>query len=567
MCDVLTAQHPRSRPAFPSACRQAQRGVLLISALVMVIVFGAMLTMWAQRESAATRVERARTIGDALAVLGNGLDDYIKTNHRAIVANTSIQSSNTPAVTISTPRVITAQKLVSFMALRGVGDRPPHMRKGEYKIEIAVSQPVSANVSADTQRVTALLYIDAPVQHRGRLDLLMAKTAAKQMGRHGGMTDAANPDVVTFNDSTNQVLAPVDNPVGKDPSGNSIAGILVRRAGDVLSSSNEDYLPRNGSLPMTGSLDMGGRSIHNVHEFESSGRMWLKGGANTYDKLGLWVGDWKGNNPVGTPRGIKASGSITSLGTLYGEQAIIGRGEYGTEIQEEGINTSSIWARSFGGNRPSGMATGTGRHGDVYASHDVKAGRSIHADGNIRVGKGLLVGYANGTDWGNPGELWTSAGATINGLLSARGGGMVQMPIYENRLGAQYSLDLSVHKNRDDDNELNKGDTSHMPLASANVELVAKLYRIELAAATGLGGANEAQQNAWVDVPLGKWLICSGSVNEYLEQRPNHPVLARLGMTSNHDWSLKYRPLWSVTDPARFFFISCFGKLRKSIAS
>lgn len=233
-------------------CRKrAQRGYLMISAMIVLFVTAALLTLYVERETERSRLEKGEQAGYALRTFGSALGIYIEKNYARLAAST-------PGVPgIADALQPTASELIQLLNIRGVAATPHFVANASYRFE--VSFPASCSSSqkrADPAcRPLGLAYIDAPLMRGNQVDYVALARAARVMKGHGGYSRPENAAHFAFPDSGPTPPIPIANPTRR-------VGILAWR-GDALSggmggSDDEESLKVNGSNRMKATLRLDG---------------------------------------------------------------------------------------------------------------------------------------------------------------------------------------------------------------------------------------------------------------------------------------------------------------------
>ncbi|MCA7000042.1 shufflon system plasmid conjugative transfer pilus tip adhesin PilV [Dickeya solani] len=150
-------------------------------------------------------------------------------------------------------------------------------------------------------------------------------------------------------------------------AGINAAGLLAYRVG-YDSSMYSVYLRRDGTLPMTGDLNMGGQNIYNAQNITAAGITTseaLKSMGETQVGTTITVG---GNANIG--------GDITASGNIFSTHTITANGSISTG--------DSLYARNsiYTGSESSTKAY-MNKDGNIYGSGNAQLDGNINANGNI----------------------------------------------------------------------------------------------------------------------------------------------------------------------------------------
>lgn len=203
--------------------------------------------MWAlfQQVSAG----RAESQGDLVRTVSLAVQTYATENHRNILEGTAVAGVSTPLrPTLAELRALGyLSSTFSDRSLYGTG----------YRVQLALSPSGCLPPLCD---LTGLVSLDAPlVGASGRVEWVALGTAAQRIGGAGGFSSATTPTLITGLGASWSAT----NPMG------SVAGILAAR---VSYNSREmgSMMRRDGSLPMTDTLRMGGNMISGLRTIASA---------------------------------------------------------------------------------------------------------------------------------------------------------------------------------------------------------------------------------------------------------------------------------------------------------
>ncbi|GKW20746.1 shufflon protein [Pectobacterium araliae] len=199
----------------------------------------------------------ADTVGSQMKQMGEAVNRYISIRYDKLstLSSSSSQTSDPgPRTCSSTGCEITYQTLVNE-GLLPAGHTGVNMQKSSYKIMLKRAGTVP-NYVINGVIITTFPWIEGS---RVRYDLL--GKAMQTAGIDSGMTQsAAVASGMGGQWTENQ----------SNYAGISAAGLLAYRVG-YDSSMYSVYLRRDGTLPMTGDLNMGGQSIKNAKDITASG--------------------------------------------------------------------------------------------------------------------------------------------------------------------------------------------------------------------------------------------------------------------------------------------------------
>lgn len=194
--------------------------------------------------------------GDLMNALKGAVSTYIANNYSALVNGTAVAGvANAYAPT------------VAELQNPAVSNLPPGFNANSllgpaYVVQIAKSPAACTPPACD---ITGMAYLNGAVidSSNGRVDGARLGIALSQIGGDGALSDSMDPANVRGIGGAFTIA----NPAG------SVAGVLAVRTG-YGSSAFSQFLRRDGSLPMTGALNMGSKDII------SGGGATFQGGSN-----------------------------------------------------------------------------------------------------------------------------------------------------------------------------------------------------------------------------------------------------------------------------------------------
>lgn len=388
----------------------------------------------------------AQAVGTQIKQMGEAVNRYISIHYDKLstLSSSSSQSSDPgPRACSANGCEITVQTLINEGLL------PPsytgiNSYKSSYKILLKRSGIVPNFV------INGLITTTAPWMegNNTRYDLL--GKAMQAAGIDSGMTQSATL-ASGYSGSWSE----------KSSSFNNITkpGQLAYRAG-YNSSLYSVYLRRDGTLPMTGDLNMGGRSINNAQDITAAGTInagILHSTGSTTVGTDLNVGGNAQVNGIINSNNTVSGTTITSRGETYTQNWFRTLGDGGIYFQKYGggwnmtdVNTIQAYggkniqtsAGIYGGYLKSTGnidANGTLNTAYVWASGNVNS-NYIHSNGNIDANGRLSAGeylQLNGVAVSGAGcspnglQGRTSTGqllSCVNGVWQGTGGGFFKAP-------------------------------------------------------------------------------------------------------------------------------------------
>lgn len=321
-----------------------------------------MVTFWGINYARQMRTERAERVGEALKVVGNAVDTFAVKYHREI-SEVLADPNKRPSFTV---RGITfrkeggtfdgkvayldnlsAENVIRALKLPGVSRTPP---PGLGKYAIQIYRTCDFPQLPETCRLDSLTYITEPMKrnYSSAPDFSLAAIAARKIGALGGISTKDDPANFRFIDGPDTTIA-VGNPAG-------LPGLIAVRGGALTDAMDID-VRRDGSLPMTGKLDM-----------KSTG----PGGEKRNDIVGVGKLDTQSINVAGdgTIHGGLTLGHDLNLASPKKKSNIVGAGN----IEGSGklsMNSLDVQSADVGA---------------LKASESVAISKDATIDGTLRVG-------------------------------------------------------------------------------------------------------------------------------------------------------------------------------------
>lgn len=315
----------------------------------------------------------ADTVGNQIKQVGEAVNRYISIHYDRLstLSSSSSQSSDPgPRTCSSNGCEITYQTLVNEGFLP-VGYTGVNMQKSSYKIMLKRSG------TAPNYVINGLITTTSPwlEGERYRYDLLgkamqvagidsgMTKSAALVSGLQGAWTETSS----AFNNIT-------------------AAGLLAYRVG-YDSSMYSVYLRRDGTLPMTGNLNMGNQDINNARNIAAAGTITTEvlrtgGAAEIGTKLDVG-GVATLNSDLNVAGNGQVNGNLNSNNSVSGT-TITSRGETYTNNWFRAMGEGGIYFQKYGG----GWYMTDTNTITAYAGKNIQTaagvyGGYVHSTGNI----------------------------------------------------------------------------------------------------------------------------------------------------------------------------------------
>ncbi|GKW20727.1 hypothetical protein PEC302107_24560 [Pectobacterium araliae] len=404
---------------------RSKKGFSLLELILVLGVASAVSFMKFQDLKQEQENTQAKIAGEQLKQIGEAVNGYISIRYDKLSTLTTAAGTGTdpgPRTCSANGCEITYQTLVNE-GLLPAGYTGVNMQKSSYKILLkrAGSTP---NYVINGLVVTTLPWSEG---NRIRYDLL--GRAMQAAGIDSGMTQSTSVASGTGGQWTENQ---------SNFAGINAAGLLAYRVG-YDSSMYSVYLRRDGTLPMTGDLNMGGKDIDNAGSITASGSgnfgSYVKSGGNITATTGfgdlISIGGDKVNRDyeiilhtkglplmihdqenstsstiLKTYGNIEANGNIIASKDILSSGSIYAKNGYGDTIKLGGDGTGNDFDMAIGGGKPLNIQGNNG----VGATVQVRGEFNI-ANGGLMANK-LLSLKGDGTIWAS-GNI--SSDKTISG--------------------------------------------------------------------------------------------------------------------------------------------------------
>lgn len=353
---------------------RASGGFTLLEVSIAVVLAAMVMTslLWWQAQNMRTQI--ADSQAQILVTLNNAVNAYEANNYNAL--------SNAQGVTGVANAYAPSIVELTTLGLLTNGFSTRNLYGGGYQVSLARTPTgcsgATCNISGYTTLTTPIL------DGSGREDDSAAGEAMLQAGGDAGISTNLFPGTVNGAGGAWSMT----NPMG------SIAGILTMRNGYAASGFSQ-FLRRDGSLPMTGSLNMNGQSITNANTVGAT----TVTSANISNSGTITTGNLAAQNTISAP-----NGSITNLSTSTLDASQIWTGNL-TASGTTTTNYLSAQNANVSGNTWSGSATTGGRQtvGEyVQLNGTAAVGAGCFPNGLVaQSGSGVLLSCVNGI-WHSP---------------------------------------------------------------------------------------------------------------------------------------------------------------------
>lgn len=217
------------------------RGFTLIEVSIVVLILTLFTAFKLKEEARELRLSIGKAQGQHLKVLKDGLYSFGLKHFNAIINNTAI-----PGVAITRAPTVAELRALGFL---NAGFSATGYYGANYLTSIT---PSPAACVAPNCNIQGLVYMNLPVidPMSGNVDGPALGEAVRQIGADGGAS-IRTPGTISGLFGGWSVI----NPLG------ATRGILAARVGAGSELDFTAYLRRDGTLPMTGNLDLGGNSV------------------------------------------------------------------------------------------------------------------------------------------------------------------------------------------------------------------------------------------------------------------------------------------------------------------
>lgn len=224
--------------------KKFNKGFTLVEVGIVVILLTLITAAKLREEARDLRISIAQSQGQQLKVLNSGLYTYGMRHFNEVVSNSAVAG-------VAITRAPTVAELVALGDLTS-GFSPNGYYGATYVTSI---EPAPAACVAPNCNIAGLVYLNQPINDpfTGTVDGPSIGEAVTAIGADGGSSLRVPATIQGANGGWS-----VPNPLP------AIRGILAARSGLGSELDLTGYLKRDGSLPMSGTLDLGNNSIKNL---------------------------------------------------------------------------------------------------------------------------------------------------------------------------------------------------------------------------------------------------------------------------------------------------------------
>ncbi len=435
------------------------RGFSLIEILLVIGIMFAMMLFKVQEINDSNMTNLSNVFSDQLKTVSNAVNAYINLNYANLSTMTSIPdgqqygplncNSNTNNCTI------TIETLKDAYLLNHNFNEQSILGNG-YSIQLN-----RAGVSPNFM-ISGLVISNGENQRTGEVDNVFIGNVIKDIGADGGlMKNKGVMSGIYSGWNTNSLTYDMLNDK-KD-----YVGVQVGYSANMYSI----YLRRDGTLPMTGALNMDGHNINNIQDFNAYGNGVINGTLNV-DKDSTIGGNEKVKGNISSDKNISAQGNVTAGNwlvahngggnTMYigGDSAPHADGSLANdyEIKMDTAKPLTIWNTAMSSDRSKTLlevwgsqkvlgnltvSSANTANGDISASGNIKSnstvsGNYLKVNSVSQVGatcseQGLISKDANGKVLSCVNGKWAGINSRSTQIFSG-GGGKIRLATYENHI-------------------------------------------------------------------------------------------------------------------------------------
>jgi hypothetical protein len=222
----------------------AEAGFTLVEVSIAAVLGAAIAALFLSVQADNLHNQVAQNQGQLLSTINNSVNGYLAANYTALVNHTAIPG-------VVNPYAPTLAEL-SSLGFLSTPYSAQNLYGGSYAVSLSLVPSGCISINCN---VGGLVALTTPVlDNQGRVDISAAGAAMLAAGGDAGMSSSTSPGVITGAGGSWTAT----NPVG------SVAGVVAMRNG-YLSSSFASFVRRDGSLSMTGNLNLGSNSITNTN--------------------------------------------------------------------------------------------------------------------------------------------------------------------------------------------------------------------------------------------------------------------------------------------------------------
>ncbi|WP_409247356.1 shufflon system plasmid conjugative transfer pilus tip adhesin PilV [Enterobacter hormaechei] len=375
--------------------KQNKKGFSLLE-LILVLGVGSMMAFM-RFQDMKTEQENvmAKAVGQQMKQIGEAVNGYINIRYDKLSTLTSSSSQSSdpgPRTCNGSGCEITYQTLINE-GLLPVSYTGINAQKSSYKIMLKRSGATPNYV------VNGLITTTLPWSESGKLRYDLLGKAMQEAGIDSGMTRTTS-NAFGYGGQWSETSANFNNITS--------AGQLAFRVG-FNSALYSVYLRRDGTLPMTGNLNMGGQSVYNAQDITAAGTTTtgiLETNTATVGATLNVAGVTTLASDLNVSGNGQVNGNLNSNKTLSGA-TVTSRSETYTQNWFRTLGDGGIYFQKYGGSWNMGDTATINAYGGknvqtsagFYGGY-IKSTGNIDANGRINAGEFIYINGQANVGWG-----------------------------------------------------------------------------------------------------------------------------------------------------------------------
>ncbi|EMR6457866.1 shufflon system plasmid conjugative transfer pilus tip adhesin PilV [Citrobacter freundii] len=375
--------------------KQNKKGFSLLE-LILVLGVGSMMAFM-RFQDMKTEQENvmAKAVGQQMKQIGEAVNGYINIRYDKLSTLTSSSSQSSdpgPRTCNGSGCEITYQTLINE-GLLPVSYTGVNAQKSSYKIMLKRSGATPNYV------VNGLITTTLPWSESGKLRYDLLGKAMQEAGIDSGMTRTTS-NAFGYGGQWSETSANFNNI--------SSAGQLAFRVG-FNSALYSVYLRRDGTLPMTGNLNMGGQSVYNAQDITAAGTTTtgiLETNTATVGATLNVAGVTTLASDLNVSGNGQVNGNLNSNKTLSGA-TVTSRSETYTQNWFRTLGDGGIYFQKYGGGWNMGDTATINAYGGknvqtsagFYGGY-IKSTGNIDANGRVNAGEFIYINGQANVGWG-----------------------------------------------------------------------------------------------------------------------------------------------------------------------
>ncbi|HHT2540173.1 TPA: shufflon system plasmid conjugative transfer pilus tip adhesin PilV [Enterobacter hormaechei] len=375
--------------------KQNKKGFSLLE-LILVLGVGSMMAFM-RFQDMKTEQENvmAKAVGQQMKQIGEAVNGYINIRYDKLSTLTSSSSQSSypgPRTCNGSGCEITYQTLINE-GLLPVSYTGVNAQKSSYKIMLKRSGATPNYV------VNGLITTTLPWSESGKLRYDLLGKAMQEAGIDSGMTRTTS-NAFGYGGQWSETSANFNNITS--------AGQLAFRVG-FNSALYSVYLRRDGTLPMTGNLNMGGQSVYNAQDITAAGTTTtgiLETNTATVGATLNVAGVTTFASDLNVSGNGQVNGNLNSNKTLSGA-TVTSRSETYTQNWFRTLGDGGIYFQKYGGGWNMGDTATINAYGGknvqtsagFYGGY-IKSTGNIDANGRVNAGEFIYINGQANVGWG-----------------------------------------------------------------------------------------------------------------------------------------------------------------------